>query len=183
MKTIVFIGMKGCGKSTVGKTLSKTSNIPFVELDEEIERIHRDLKREKLNCRQITAKYHPDYFRRMENLALKKICLKMIGRTFILSCGGGTPINPENRKVLKGLGIVVYLNTAKILLMSRIKKDGKPSFFPQDKSLEDGFDIILKERSDIYENAADITVDIITNDINSIIKDIIRKIKVYENRR
>lgn len=181
MKTIVLIGMKGCGKSTVGKSLAEKLNYPFVELDHKIEQLHKDCKKEDLSCRQIINKYMLDYFRNLENLTLKKISLIQIGRFFILACGGGTPLQIQNRKILKSLGTVIYLRTDKELILDRIKKDGIPSFFPKDKSLEEGLDIILKKRSLIYENIADITVNIITNDINNIIKDILEKIKVYEN--
>lgn len=181
MKTVVLIGMKGCGKSTVGGALSVVYKLPFVELDEEIEAMHQGIKKEKLNCHQIVNKYHLDYFRKMENLALKKICLQQVGRSFILSCGGGTPLNPENRRILKILGTVVYLKTDHKILLARIKKDGLPSFFPKDKSPGDGLDIIMKERVEIYEKTADITVDINTEDLPEIIRIVNEAINKNEN--
>jgi len=77
--------MKACGKSTIGNTLAKKLNLPFIELDHEIEILHKDFKKENLSCRQIVNKYQQDYFRNMENLALKKISLTRINSSFILA--------------------------------------------------------------------------------------------------
>jgi shikimate kinase len=176
MKPIILIGMKACGKSTIGNTLAKKLNLPFIELDHEIEILHKDFKKENLSCRQIVNKYQQDYFRNMENLALKKISLTRINSSFILACGGGTPINPQNRKILKRLGTILYLKTDKSLILGRIKTEGKPSFFPKDKSLEEGLYLLLLERTEIYEKIADIIININNNDLNKTNSKIIKAI-------
>ena len=56
MKNIILIGMKACGKSTVGKILAQKLGIDFVELDIEIEKAHLLSKKESLNFREIFKK-------------------------------------------------------------------------------------------------------------------------------
>ena len=62
-------GMPGCGKSTLGKSLSKSMNMSFVDMDAEIER------REKLSIPEIFENSGEDYFRSVENAVLKEIAL------------------------------------------------------------------------------------------------------------
>ena len=49
MKNIILIGMKACGKSTVGKLLAKKLEMQFIELDQEIEKTHLADKNERLS--------------------------------------------------------------------------------------------------------------------------------------
>ena len=59
---IILIGMKACGKSTVGKLLAQKLGIKFVELDQEIEKVHFMDKNEKLSFREIFRKHGPLIF-------------------------------------------------------------------------------------------------------------------------
>src|SRR3989338_2165166 len=101
---IILIGMKGCGKSTVGKLLAEKLNIPFIELDDELEKVHFQTKKYKLTFREIYQKYFQKYFRDLESSVLIRIAVEQENKNFVLACGGGTPLNPKNQKILIKLG-------------------------------------------------------------------------------
>ncbi|MBI3954897.1 AAA family ATPase, partial [Candidatus Gottesmanbacteria bacterium] len=100
MIKIVLIGMKGCGKSTVGKLLAERLKIQFIELDCELEKIHYQVKKEKIFFREIYQKYGQTYFRKLETKALKMLLREFVDKNYVLACGGGTPMDSQNRKIL-----------------------------------------------------------------------------------
>ena len=147
--------MKACGKSTVGKLLAKELGIEFVEVDREIEKVHLVNKKEKLKFKKIFEKYGEVYFRKLESGALIKISQEKNKKNFVLACGGGTPIEENNQKILKQLGKIFFLDANSEILLFRILKHSVPIFFnnPEDpkKSLEE----LLEKRISIYEKLAD----------------------------
>ncbi|KKT48032.1 MAG: Shikimate kinase [Candidatus Gottesmanbacteria bacterium GW2011_GWA2_44_17] len=158
MDNIILIGMKACGKSTVGKLLAKKLGIKFIELDKEIEKIHLINKKEKLNFREIFKKHGAIYFRQLESKILKNISREKKEKKFVLSCGGGTPLNENSQEILKKLGKVIFLDVDKIVLLPRILKHGVPAFFPYSNDPKKSLDELLEKRKPVYEKTADKTI-------------------------
>lgn len=152
---IILIGMKACGKSTVGKLLAQKLGIEFIELDQEIEKGHLTNKKEKLEFREIFKKHGTKYFRGLESEILEKISREKKSKKFVLSCGGGTPLDENNQKILKKLGKVIFLDTDKEILLPRILKHGVPAFFPYPGNPKKSRDELLKKRKPIYKKVAD----------------------------
>ena len=113
---IVLIGMSGAGKSTVGIALSFKMRMPFVDMDNYIERT------QKMTISKIFETRGNEYFRDIEAKAAKHIGLSY--RHTIVSTGGGVILRPENMKYLKKNGVVVYINRSveNILKTERGKK-------------------------------------------------------------
>ncbi len=155
VKNIILIGMKACGKSTVGKLLAQKLVIEFLELDQEIEKVHLINKKEKLSFREIFKKHGAIYFRQLESKILKKISREKTNEDFVLACGGGTPLNESNQEILKELGKVIFLDVDKIVLLPRILKHGIPAFFPYPDDPKKSLNELLKKRRPIYEKTAD----------------------------
>ena len=83
MKNIIFIGMPGAGKTTIGKEVARTLAWPFFDSDVRLrERIHRDIKE---LFRESEAA-----FRQEETETLRELCQK---EGIVLSCGGGVSAN------------------------------------------------------------------------------------------
>lgn len=152
--------MKGCGKTTVGKILSQKWGIPFVELDNEIEKKHFIDRKEKLSFREIFKKYGKKYFRDLETDTLLEILKIWKDKDFIFACGGGTPLKNKNRKILKNMGKNIFLDVNKDVLLERILKDGIPSFFPYPDDPEKSLDELLSRRLPIYQGLAEFTFTI-----------------------
>lgn len=160
MTRIILIGMKACGKTTVGNLLSKKLRLPFVELDYEIEKKHLSIKNEEMPFREIFKKYGEKYFRDLETDTLLEILKIWKDKDFIFACGGGTPLKNKNRKILKNMGKNIFLDVNKDVLLERILKDGIPSFFPYPDDPEKSLDELLSRRLPIYQGLAEFTFTI-----------------------
>ena len=155
MKNIILIGMKACGKSTVGKLLAEKLKVDFIELDLEIEKAHKIEKGERLSFREIFKKHGADYFRSLEKKVLKTIVEKNNKKPVVLACGGGTPLDPENQLLLRRLGKLIFLDAREDVLLLRILKHGVPAFFPFPNDPEKSLKELLKKRKPVYEKIAD----------------------------
>ena len=115
MHRIYLVGFMGSGKSTVGRELSLKLHVPFLDLDAEIE------KAEGLPVREIFARHGEPRFRQIEREHLKRIAESS---TAIVALGGGTYIDPENRKVVDETGVAVWLEVSFSSIRERVRPDG-----------------------------------------------------------
>jgi len=113
MRSIVLIGMPGCGKTTVSRLLSQELGMPLYDADAEIE------LEAGMPIPEIFAKDGEDGFRRVETHVLQRLG-KMTG--IILSTGGGCVTREENFSALRQNGFVVWLKRDLHLL----PMDGRP---------------------------------------------------------
>lgn len=114
---ITLIGYMGSGKSTIGKILSKKLQLPFYDLDHEIEIYTNlsivDIFKNKGEC----------YFRKIEHLMLKKILYSK--KKYILSVGGGTPMFYNSMQIINQYSESFYLYMNSLNLSHRLKKEKK----------------------------------------------------------
>lgn len=160
MTNIILIGIRAAGKSTIGRHLAKLLNISFIDSDRYLENYFQIKKEKKLSVREIYKTFGPVYFEKLEKESLKSLSFETKKSTFILSCGGKTPLIAQNRKILKKMGIIIFLNTAKNILLKRILKDGIPATFPYQDDPERSLNELLKERLRIYRQLADHTLNL-----------------------
>ena len=99
---IVLIGPMGSGKTSIGRELSKLTNLKFIDIDDEIE------KSTGVDIQTIFAHENEEGFRLREANALEKV--SSINNS-VISTGGGIVINEKNRKIIQSLGLVIYLQT------------------------------------------------------------------------
>lgn len=106
----------GCGKSTIGKELSKNVGIPFYDLDEIIQ------NSEGQSIKNIFSEKGEIYFRKIESLIFKNFISN--NENFILALGGGTPCYANNHEVLQETGIhSFYLKGSVGTLTNRLLKE------------------------------------------------------------
>ena len=113
MRNIVFIGMPGCGKSTVAAALSKELDMPVVDADAEI------VKAAGCSIPEIFEKHGEEGFRKIESQVLAELG-KRTG--ILLATGGGCVTREENLASLRQNGIVIWLKRDTNLLPT----DGRP---------------------------------------------------------
>ncbi len=151
MKNIILIGMKGCGKTTVGRVLARKLSMRFVDLDHELSVIHEKDTGKRCSCRKIFQSIGETEFRILETKALKSVNgLQHI----VLSCGGGAPLCEINQQILTSLGTVIFLDTDEDILLDRMLKHGTPAFLEITKDKAQSLHQILEERSPAYEKIA-----------------------------
>lgn len=110
MNNIYLVGFMGTGKTHIGKELARKKKWNFVDLDDLIE------LREKRRIVDIFAKDGEAYFRRLENKVLKEVAKE---KKFVVACGGGVVINPENIRIMKEGGKVICLSAAPEVILKR----------------------------------------------------------------
>ena len=141
-KNLVFLGMMGSGKSSIGRLVSRKINLKFVDIDDLIE------EREGMSISETFKKNGEIYFRNIE----EKITLKTL-KNFnnVISLGGGGFLNDKIRKEILTNHFSFWLNWDDSVLINRIKNNKKR---PLVVSLTDQ-DIkqLIKKRSKIYSKA------------------------------
>ena len=149
MSSIVLIGFMGAGKTTVGKELVK-KGFELIDTDAYIEAC------EKMSISDIFAQKGEDYFRQAETKALKTLLVQ--DKQFVISCGGGMPLS-EERKLLKKLGMVVYLRIQPETVLARLKGDTTRPLLKGDDSGE-RVRTLMKQREAHYLSGADFVLDV-----------------------
>lgn len=113
MKKIILLGYMGCGKSTIAQNLSKATNIPYLDLDNCIE------KRADLTINEIFELHGEIYFRKLEHEMFLE--LLQSSEEAIIGLGGGTPCYANNHELLKGEGVIsIYLKASIDTLYNRL---------------------------------------------------------------
>ena len=141
-KNLVFLGMMGSGKSSIGNLVSKKLDLHFVDIDNLI------IENAGMTISEIFEKKGENYFRNLEEKITLK-CLKKIKN--VISLGGGGFINTKIRKEVLNNHFSFWLNWDELTLIRRLKGSKKrPLVF---KSTDQEIRAIIKNRSKIYSNA------------------------------
>ena len=162
---ICIIGMPGSGKSTIGKQLSEKLKYSFFDTDDEIE------KQEKIKIKDIFSKKGEDYFRSVETTVFDKLINK---NKIVISTGGGLVI--KNLDKLK-ISFNIYLHCNLDILTQRASRNNLRPLLNEDTSSQ--MKILFNERKEIYNQAADITINATINPKKTI-NEILKKIN-YDN--
>lgn len=170
MNNIVLIGFMGCGKSTVGIKLSYRLRRIVEDTDKLIE------KKAGKSISEIFKEDGEPCFRQMETECLEELLNSKEEK--ILATGGGLPIRRENHALLKQLGCVVYLRISPECVYERLKNDTSRPLLQCEDPLEQ-IRSLLAKRAPVYEEAADLVVDVDGKDMEQIIAEIVQKLKEH----
>ena len=176
---IILAGFKSCGKTTTGKALAKELKLEFVELDEALEEHYFEKHNERLSFREIYKKHGGEFFRNLENSILIKLKDK---KNIVLSLGGGTPLLEENKKIIKKIGKVIYLDADKDILRNRILKNNELPAFLDNERPEESFEEIFNKRNPAYSEIADYRIKIKDEPISEILKKISELVPLKNNK-
>ena len=141
-KNLVFLGMMGSGKSSIGKLVSKKLSLPFIDIDNLI------VKATGMNISELFEKKGENYFRNLE----EKITIKSLKKiNNIVSLGGGGFINNKIRREVITNHYSFWLNWDESILLNRIKNNKKRplAFTSSDQEIRK----MIRKRSKIYSNA------------------------------
>lgn len=172
-KNIVLIGFMGCGKSTIGVRLSYRLRRCLTDTDKMIER------REGRSISDIFARDGEVYFRGLETQVLGELAQNAHHQ--IISLGGGTPIKEENRSLMKEIGTVVYLRIQPETVYERLKNDTTRPLLQGENPLQKIRDL-LGQRASVYEECADMIVDVDKLDINEVVNKIVSALKMDDKK-
>ena len=147
MKSIILIGMPGCGKSTLGVILAKELGLSFVDTDIVIQERTGELLQETLEKRGVSALLDEEEAAIL-NLEFSKKC--------VISTGGSAPLREKSMAYLKENGTCVYIYLPCEEIEKRINnRDSRGIAAGKDETLAD----IYNYRTPFYEKYADISID------------------------
>ncbi len=146
---IILIGMRGSGKTTVGKLLTQRLGKKLIEMDELI------VQRAGQSIPEIVTNYGWEKFRDIEE-EVASVVAKL--NNVICATGGGVVIREKNVRELKRKGKFIWLKAEMDTLLERIGDDQyRPSL--TGKPPKEDMKAVLAERTPIYQQVADVTID------------------------
>jgi shikimate kinase len=153
--SIVLIGYRGSGKTTVGRLLAKQLGRPFADCDDLI------VQREGKSIREIFLAGGEEAFRKLEMSAIEELAKKKADH--VIAVGGGAVLREENRRALTG-HFVVYLRSEPRVLLRRIEgdpatSDNRPNLTGLGGGIEE-IESVLRVREPIYRAAMSVEIDV-----------------------
>jgi XRE family aerobic/anaerobic benzoate catabolism transcriptional regulator len=143
---IALIGLRGAGKSTLGRLLAKAIGWTFVELNKEIE------QQNGLSTAEIIALYGQEGFRRMEQNALAQLLAR--NEPIVLATGGGIVSEPLTFDRVLSSFYTVWLKAEPEEHMARVRRQGDLRPMADDRSAMQELRTILLSREPLYARAA-----------------------------
>ena len=141
---LILVGPMGAGKTTIGKSLSHTLHLPFVDID------HLIVEKAGAAIPWIFDVEGEEGFRRREKMALLEV---LEGEPSIIATGGGIITIDENRRILRKLPGVVYLQTSVQQQFDRTAKDKNRPLLQTENPLQTLTDLMV-HREPLYKEVA-----------------------------
>ena len=146
---LILVGLPGSGKSSLGRRVARQLRVPFLDLDDEVER------RERRSVAEIFAADGEPYFRALEREVTRAIRARP---SMVLAPGGGWAADPENPALLRPPSRIIYLRVSAATAVRRM------GFGIQRRPLLAGpdpvgaLDALLRRREPVYATA-DLVLD------------------------
>jgi len=167
-KNILLIGMPGCGKSSIGKALSKSTDFKYIDMDSYIEN--------KTGC-TVSELFEKgeEYFRDIETSVSKELSKK---EGMLIAAGGGIVLREENMSLLKNSCTVIFINRS-VKNLLKLKNLGKNR--PLLKDNENHIYKLYNERIGLYKKYSDIEV---SNNgyFKNCLEEILKKIREIQDK-
>ena len=162
---VILTGLRGTGKSSVGKVLAQRLNFAFVDTDTRIE--------ELAGCHiaAIVAQHGWEHFRALERQIVTQVAAT---DRHVVAAGGGTLIDAENARLLKTHGVVILLVCELSILQRRLALgSNRPSLTGQGSAAVE-LAQVWAARRERYHAVADRTYDVSAESVN-VVEDLERK--------
>jgi shikimate kinase len=161
---LLIIGPMASGKSTIGLKLANRLNLDFVDTDQQVE------DRAGAEISWIFDIEGESGFRIREEEVLKEVCLN---DEIVISTGGGIIIEKNNRKLISESGVVIYLEVSIQTQLERTLMDkSRPLLDNKDK--EQTLKNLKKQRTPLYEEIANITIEAGDRSNNQVVEEILK---------
>ncbi len=165
---MALVGLRGAGKSTLGARLAAQFNVPFVELDREIER------EAGTSLHEVFLLHGQAGFRRCERRALEKIIERH--ERVVIATGGSIVSEPATYDLLLSACFTVWLRATPEEHMARVVEQGDIRPIEGNREAMEDLKRILEGRAALY-GAADALVDTAGKTIEQSLQDLRRALE------
>jgi XRE family aerobic/anaerobic benzoate catabolism transcriptional regulator len=166
-RRIALIGLRGAGKSTLGEQLAQTLDMPFVELDREIER------EAGTSLSEIFLLYGQEGYRRYEKRCLEAVIAQH--ERVVIATGGSLVSEPATFNLLLTSCTTIWLKAQPEEHMARVIAQGDTRPMAGNREAMRDLVRILDGRKTLY-GKADITVDTAAKSIHKSLQELTRAI-------
>lgn len=147
---ILLVGMMGCGKTTTGALLARRLGWEYRDSDADVE------ARTGRTVPEIFAADGEAAFRKVEAEVLAAACTRE--QPVVIAVAGGAVLDPDNRKLIRGCGTVVWLRADPQRLAERVGDGvGRPLLEGDKREI---MARLLAERAPYYAEVADAVIDV-----------------------
>jgi XRE family aerobic/anaerobic benzoate catabolism transcriptional regulator len=160
---IALLGLRGAGKTTVGRRLARRLRVPFVELDRGIEQAAN------LSLSELFSLHGEDYYRRLERDVLQTVLADR--RAMVLATGGGLVTAPETYAVLRESAVTVWLKATPEDHWNRVLRQGDRRPMADHPQAMSDLRALLAARTPLYASAAH-TIDTSGRAVDRIVEEI-----------
>jgi len=143
---IALIGLRGGGKSTLGRLLAARLDVPFIELDREVDRLSG------ASLSEIFDMFGQETFRRAEREALESVLRQH--RAFVMATSGSIVTEPGTLELLLASCFTVWLRAEPGEHMKRVMEQGDMRPMAHSARAMEDLIAILKSREPLYAKAA-----------------------------
>lgn len=144
-KRVCLVGLRGAGKSTLGARLGAEMNVPFVELNAEIE------EQSGMPVSEVMALYGQEGYRSLEAQAVGRVIATH--ETMILAVAGGIVAEPETYTTLLSHFHTIWLRASPSEHMERVRAQGDERPMAGNPEAMEQLKSILTSREALYGKA------------------------------
>jgi shikimate kinase len=175
---VALVGLRCCGKTSVGRELARALGLGFVDLDEAIAWSAGEgcCAEHAPSVARLVAEHGWTGFREMERRELARV-LEAQGE-LVVATGGGAVEREDNRRLLRSRARCVWLREELDVLRRRLAADGgaRPALTGGDAAAE--LDEIAARREPLYAEVAELVVDGGGRGVEEIAREIARRLAV-----
>jgi XRE family aerobic/anaerobic benzoate catabolism transcriptional regulator len=172
-RRIALIGLRGAGKSTLGRMLAEHLGVPFIELDREIER------RSGASLSEIFDMFGQETFRRAERDALDEVLARE--PAFVMATSGSIVTEPATLERLLTACRTVWVRAEPQEHMARVTQQGDMRPMAHSARAMEDLNAILDSRTPLYAKA-EITVTTTGKTPEATVAELLRAVAVPDNR-
>jgi XRE family aerobic/anaerobic benzoate catabolism transcriptional regulator len=159
-RIIALLGLRGAGKTTVGRRLARRLKLRFIELDKQIEH------RAGLSLAEIFSLHGEEYYRRLERDAL--VDLLGAAQPLVVAVGGGLVTSAETYALLLKQTTTIWLKARPEDHWNRVVRQGDRRPMAQHPQAREALRQLLERREPLYARAA-VTVDTAQEGIDQVV--------------
>jgi XRE family aerobic/anaerobic benzoate catabolism transcriptional regulator len=163
VRVVALLGLRGAGKTTIGRRLARRMRVPFVELDRRIE------EAANLSLGELFSLHGEAYYRRLEREVLEAVLDER--RSMVLAAGGGIVTSPETFALLRRSSTTVWLRATPEAHWNRVLRQGDRRPMADHPQAMADLRGLLAARESRYATA-DYTVDTSSRSVDRVVAEV-----------